>query len=136
MLAVRNRMVFTVVAVLVAGLAFGWFDDDGGATKTRGGGRWVTVSIAWEPQAHLKPGHVDIAGQIGGAHVIGHESTSINPFAESDLVYPGERVEIQGWAVDGPFLAINCGIVGLPPGSVEKSSWPGLRARCFAVVPA
>lgn len=138
MLAIRNS-VRTMLAALfiITALAWGvdWGDADGNTRTERRGGRWVTVSIAWEPQAHVKPGHVDIAGQIGGAHRIAHESTSMNPFTEADLVYPGERIEIQGWAVDGPFLMIGCTIAGLPPNIVHKSIWPGLRASCTAVAP-
>lgn len=123
MLTKVNRTVLTIaiLATLLIGVEI--LDEE---TERK---RYVTITVTWTQHPKREgPGHIDVVGKIGPNKFMA-ESTAENPFIEAGRAYPGEPVQVQAWATDGPFAAFDCSITGasvlFPP-----LKWEGLRVMC------
>jgi hypothetical protein len=140
MLKTRTKVRATLaIAALVAVASFwgGWpefRDDDGDYPADRAPDeRGVTLTLSWTPAATRKPGHINARGWLAGPFKT-EGPYSPSPFVENGTAHRGDKVEVHGEAVDGPFLSFDCSITGTGVVEVKKTIWAGLRAYCSAVL--
>lgn len=119
-----NRITMTILVIVGLFIGVEILDEE---TDNRR--RAIIVTVTW--QQHPKregPGHIDVAGVIGKEKFVA-QATNENPFVEAGHAERGEAVQIQAWAVDGPFVTLACAIEGAtvvhPP-----LNWEGLRVMC------
>ena len=125
----RKLRLYGAIAILAVGVLVVYGVDEGTDRV-----RHITVTVTWKQRPKgPQPGHIDVMGQIGRSAPFFAEITDDNPFIEAGTAFPGERVTVTAWAVDGPFAEFGCAIAG-PVNVTPPIVWPGLQVMCSGIV--
>jgi hypothetical protein len=133
----KVKVGLAIAGILIAAVAVaGWEEGDGPVHHTVDLPRTAKVVVVYLYAADPSCCAMAHEWQIGkNGKVVPDEKINDNPFMQTGLVYPGDRIEVMSLApmrID----MVNCWIeVDDVKIDVARNVWPGVRARCVGFAP-